>query len=68
MKNELMTEEDVTQFKALFRKYCRGEINAGRCSDDSCDPCYINKAYMEIFDSLDDGDDDEFNDMEEEVE
>ncbi len=50
-----MSEEDITQFKELFSKYCRQEINAGHCTDDSCELCPINRAYEEIFDHTDYG-------------
>lgn len=52
MKNELLTAEEITQFKNLFSKYCHGEIGAGHCTDGDCELCCINNAYMEIFDSL----------------
>ena len=31
MTNEMLTPEDISRFRALFYKYCRGEINANRC-------------------------------------
>lgn len=52
MKNEMLTEEEILQFKNLFSKFCRGEVNANRCMADTCEWCPINKAYEEIFDSL----------------
>jgi len=69
-KNKILTSEEISQFKGLFRKYCSGEIAAGHCSDDGCDLCYINKAYMEIFDSLadDSEEDDEHEVTEDETE
>lgn len=51
-KNVNLSALDVEQFKTLFSKFCRGEINAGRCEGDTCEWCPINKAYDEIFDSL----------------
>ena len=61
MKNEMLSPDDVAQFRALFSRYCRGEINANRCEPDCCDTCPINRAYEDIFDSLDDDDDNEEN-------
>lgn len=63
MKNEMLTEAEAQQFRALFSKYCRGEMNANRCEADSCEWCPVNKAYEEIFDSLEgeEKDDDEEN-------
>lgn len=54
MANKSLTPEETTQFKQLFSKFCRGEMNAGKCDDDSCELCPVNRAYTEIFDSLDD--------------
>lgn len=52
--SKLFSVEDISQFKNLFSKYCRQEINNGICDEYDCDYCYINKAYMEIFDTLSD--------------
>lgn len=43
---------EVTQFKNLFSKYCRSEINANHCQDGDCEFCPVNKAYEVIFDNL----------------
>lgn len=59
MANELLTPDDISQFRALFSKYCRGEINANRCEADSCEYCPVNRAYEEIFDSLEDNDEED---------
>ena len=56
MANEMLTPDDISQFRALFSKYCRGEINANHCEADSCEYCPVNRAYEEIFDSLEDND------------
>lgn len=48
-----MDADDIAKFKELFSKYCRQEINAGHCADDSCEFCPINRAYAEIFDCTD---------------
>lgn len=45
MANKSLTPEETTQFKQLFSKFCRGEINAGKCDDDSCELCSVNRAY-----------------------
>lgn len=50
--NTNLSVSEIEQFKTLFSKFCRGEINAGRCEEDTCEWCPINKAYDEIFDSL----------------
>lgn len=54
MANKSLTPEETAQFKQLFSKFCRGEINAGKCDADGCELCPVNRAYDEIFDSLDD--------------
>ena len=59
MTNEMLTPEDISRFRALFYKYCRGEINANRCEADSCEYCPVNQAYEEIFDSLEDNDEED---------
>lgn len=60
MKNELLKKEEIQQFKSLFSKFCRGEVNANRCYADTCEWCPINNAYNEIFGSLESDDDDGF--------
>ena len=52
MANEMLTPDDISQFRALFYKYCRGEA-------DSCEYCPVNRAYEEIFDSLEDNDEED---------
>ena len=52
MANEMLTPDDISQFRALFSKYCRGEINANRCEADSCEYCPVNRAYEEIDEQL----------------
>lgn len=52
MANKSLTPEETTQFKQLFSKFCRGEMNAGKCDDDSCESCPVNRAYTEIFASI----------------
>lgn len=64
MKNDALTAEEISQFKSLFSKYCRGEINAGHCSDGDCELCSVNKANMEIFDSLEKSSEDKEEDEE----
>ena len=59
MSNEMLTPEDISQFRSLFSKYCRGEINANRCEADGCEYCPVNRAYEEIFDSLEDNDEED---------
>ena len=44
-----MTEKETEKFKALFSKYCRGEINKNYCSDGDCEFCPVNRAYEQIF-------------------
>lgn len=44
-----MTEEEMDTFKALFRYYCRQEINEGHCDSDSCEFCSVDQAYNKIF-------------------
>lgn len=44
-----VSEEELQQFKELFSKYCRQEINKGHCDDGSCELCPVNAAYDEIF-------------------
>lgn len=44
-----MTNDELQQFKGLFRKYCHEEICKGHCNDDSCKLCPVNSAYDEIF-------------------
>lgn len=36
-------------FKAFFSKYCRQQINEGRCGEDCCEFCPVNNAYEKIF-------------------
>lgn len=50
--NTNLSSAEIMQFKTLFSKFCRGEVNAGRCEADTCEWCPVNKAYDEIFDSL----------------
>ncbi len=50
-KNTDLSNSEIEQFKSLFAKFCRGEINAGRCKE-GCEWCQINKAYDEIFNSF----------------
>ena len=49
-----MTKEDIQEFKLLFSKYCRQEINQGKCEADTCSFCPVNKAYDEIFKDTED--------------
>lgn len=52
-----LTSEEEATFKALFSKYCRHEICAGRCTDtDPCVSCVINSAYNVIFPCKDEDD------------
>lgn len=44
-----MTNDELQQFKGLFRKYCHEEICKGHCNDDSCELCPVNSASDEIF-------------------
>ena len=62
MKNEMLTKEEIQQFKTLFSKYCRGEVNANRCDVGACGVCLINNAYDVIFGSLEP--DEDFEDEE----
>lgn len=68
MKNDMLSAEEIEQFKNLFSKFCQGEINAGRCGGDTCEWCPINKAYEEIFDSLEEDEECEDEDDEEDCE
>ena len=45
----MLSENEINEFKVLFSKYCRGEVNAGRCSDGDCEFCPVNNAYEQIF-------------------
>lgn len=47
-----MTNDELQQFKGLFRKYCHEEICKGHCNDDSCELCPVNSAYDAIFHRL----------------
>lgn len=51
-RNTILSKSEIKKFKTLFSKFCRGEVNAGRCEQDTCEWCPINRAYNEIFDSL----------------
>lgn len=60
VKNKNLSVDEIKQFKLLFSKFCRGEINAGRCSgDDCCRWCPINTAYDNIFAETSDDEDEE---------
>ncbi len=45
----MLSEKEKTEFKELFSKYCRGEINDGHCIDGDCEFCAVNTAYERIF-------------------
>lgn len=49
MNREFISEQDVDLFRKLFSQYCKGEIAAERCEEDSCELCSVNRAYEEIF-------------------
>ena len=59
----MMNKEEMQAFHELFSKYCRQEINKGRCEADFCENCPVNNAYDEIFnrfaDDEEDSDDDD---------
>lgn len=54
-----MTNKEIQDFKAMFRKYCRREISAGRCTPDTCNICKVNNTYEEIFEHLSESEDDD---------
>lgn len=43
-----MTNDEMREFKTLFGKYCRHEMNLGHCTGDTCEWCPIQKAYEEV--------------------
>lgn len=45
----ILTEQEKTIFRQLFRKYCRQEEILGHCDADYCELCPVNQAYDEIF-------------------
>ena len=55
----MLTPEEKAEFKRLFSKYCRQEVNKGHCNGGECEWCPINKAYDEIFYLFNDDEDEE---------
>lgn len=43
-----MTNDEIKEFKEMFGKYCRDQINKGNCAGDTCEWCPIQKAYDEV--------------------
>lgn len=43
-----MTNVEVKEFKEMFGKYCRDQINKGNCTGDTCEWCPIQAAYDEV--------------------
>lgn len=59
----MLTPDEKAEFKKLFSKYCRQEIDKGHCSDNECELCPINKAYDEIFYLFNDEENDDYEEM-----
>lgn len=55
----MLTSEEKEEFKRLFSKYCRQEMNKGHCAGNECNWCPIDKAYNEIFYLFADDEDDD---------
>lgn len=45
----MLSENEINEFKGLFSKYCRSEINNGHCEEGDCEFCAVNTAYDRIF-------------------
>ena len=43
-----MTKAEMKEFKKMFGKYCRDQINKGNCTEDTCEWCPIQAAYNEV--------------------
>lgn len=43
-----MTNTEMKEFKEMFSKYCKDQINKGNCTGDTCEFCPIGVAYEEI--------------------
>ena len=43
-----MTNAEMKEFKKMFSKYCRDQINKGNCTEDTCEWCPIQAAYNEV--------------------
>ena len=58
-----MTKYEMQRFRELFNKFCRGEINNGKCeASDVCECCSVNQAYNEIFNNPENEMDEEYDD------
>lgn len=47
-KGTIMTKAEMKEFKKMFGKYCRDQINKGNCTEDTCEWCSIQAAYNEV--------------------
>ena len=43
-----MTNAEMKEFKKMFSKYCRDQINKGNCTEDTCEWCPIQAAYDDV--------------------